>query len=80
MVYDGFGRSGYGFRWNDRFCRNGRVRAGDRSLGLCLGGGRSLGIRGALLLQLVQLLLKQTQLLFQERNFHIVATGLGYGW
>ena len=34
----------------------------------------------ALCFQLVQLLLKQTQLLFQERNFHIVATGLGYGW
>ena len=58
-------------RWRNRTLdRNGRVGVGDSDLGVGLGIGfcGGSGIGGGLLLQLVELLLHQAQLLFQQRQ------------
>jgi hypothetical protein len=49
------------------------------ALAAALAARRSLGISGALLFQPVQLLLEQTQLLFQKRDLRIIAAGLRCG-
>jgi hypothetical protein len=53
----------------------GRIGVRDLGIGLGIGFRRGCRIRGGLLLQIVELLLHQSQLLFQQRDLRVIAAG-----